>query len=78
MTTEQRYMRGKIEDEYGKKKFITIVCSDLYGNTAVDAGGHGGYPHAVFCQRCGIRVSKQQYTKTNGLCENCFAMTIDL
>ena len=51
MTTEQRYMRGKIEDEYGKKKFITIVYSDLSGNTAVDAGGHGGYPHAVFCQR---------------------------
>ncbi len=33
---------------------------------------------AVFCQRCGIRISKQLYQKTNGLCENCFAMTIDL
>lgn len=48
-----------------KKAFNQIINSKINDN-------------AVFCQRCGIRVSKQQYTKTNGLCENCFAMTIDL
>lgn len=48
-----------------KKAFNQIV------NSKINDG-------AVFCQRCGIRVSKQQYNKTNGLCENCFAETIDL
>lgn len=48
-----------------KKAFNQIINSKINDN-------------AVFCQRCGIRVSKQQYAKTNGLCENCFAMTIDL
>lgn len=48
-----------------KKAFNQII------NSKINEG-------AVFCQRCGIRVSKQQYKKTNGLCENCFAATIDL
>lgn len=53
------------EYNISKKAFNQIV------NSRINSG-------AVFCKRCGIRVSKQQYTRTNGLCENCFALTIDL
>lgn len=32
----------------------------------------------IFCQKCGKRINKQQFEKTNGLCEDCFAKTIGL
>lgn len=54
-------------NEYGisRKAF-----SKLYNNR-VNAG-------MIFCNRCGKRVSRQQFEKTNGLCEECFALTIGL
>lgn len=54
-------------NEYGisKKAF-----SQIY-NSKINAG-------MVFCTKCGKRVTRQQFEKTNGLCEDCFAMSIGL
>lgn len=32
----------------------------------------------IFCNKCGVRITKQMYTRTNGLCSNCFAETLEL
>lgn len=34
--------------------------------------------HMLFCTKCGKRVTKVEYDKTNGLCGDCFALTIGL
>lgn len=39
---------------------------------------HGKNETLVFCNRCGIRITKQCYHRTNGLCSNCFAETLEL
>lgn len=39
---------------------------------------HGKNESLVFCNRCGIRITKQCYHRTNGLCSNCFAETLEL
>lgn len=39
---------------------------------------HGKNESVVFCNRCGIRITKQCYNRTNGLCSNCFAETLEL
>lgn len=30
-----------------------------------------------FCRRCGIRISKNEFNRTEGLCSQCFADTIN-
>lgn len=54
-------------NEYGVSR---KAFTQLYNNR-VNAG-------MVFCTKCGKRVTKQQFEKTNGLCEECFALTIGL
>lgn len=39
---------------------------------------HGRNESIVFCNRCGIRITKQCYNRTNGFCSNCFAETLEL
>ena len=39
---------------------------------------HGKNESVVFCNRCGIRITKQCCNRTNGLCSNCFAETLEL
>lgn len=39
---------------------------------------HGRNESMVFCNRCGIRITKQCYNRTSGLCSNCFAATLEL
>lgn len=38
---------------------------------------HGRNESIVFCKRCGIRISRQCYKRTGGLCSNCFADQLD-
>lgn len=38
-----------------------------------------GHSESIFfCTRCGIRISKNIYRRTGGLCSNCYADTIDI
>lgn len=39
---------------------------------------HGKNESIMFCNRCGIRISKRTYNRTEGLCSNCFADTLEL
>lgn len=39
---------------------------------------HGRNEAVLFCSRCGIRISKSCHTRTNGLCSNCYADTLEL
>lgn len=39
---------------------------------------HGKNESIMFCNRCGIRISKRTYNRTHGLCSNCFADTLEL
>lgn len=39
---------------------------------------HGKNESILFCCRCGIRISKTTFNRTNGLCSNCFADTLEL
>lgn len=39
---------------------------------------HGKNESLVFCNKCGIRITKQCYNRTHGLCSNCFAETLEL
>jgi len=39
---------------------------------------HGKNEAVLFCSRCGIRISRQCYNRTKGLCSNCFADTLEL
>lgn len=32
----------------------------------------------IFCNKCGARITKKCYDRTNGLCSNCFADTLEL
>lgn len=39
---------------------------------------HGRNESLFFCSRCGIRISKRTFDRTEGLCSNCFADNLDL
>ena len=39
---------------------------------------HGRNESILFCNRCGIRISKACYNRTDGLCSNCFADELEL
>ncbi|WP_455623131.1 hypothetical protein [Parabacteroides sp.] len=39
---------------------------------------HGRNESILFCNRCGIRITKKCYERTNGLCSNCFADDLEL
>lgn len=39
---------------------------------------HGRNEAIIFCNRCGIRIHKTTYNRTNGLCSNCYADTLVL
>lgn len=39
---------------------------------------HGKNESLIFCNRCGIRITKACYNRTGGLCSNCFADTLEL
>lgn len=39
---------------------------------------HGRNESILFCNRCGIRITKKCYDRTGGLCSNCFADTLEL
>ncbi len=39
---------------------------------------YGKNTKIVFCKKCGVRISKKTYERTDGLCSNCFAETLDL
>lgn len=39
---------------------------------------HGRNGSILFCNRCGIRITKSCYDRTDGLCSNCFADTLEL
>lgn len=39
---------------------------------------HGNNESILFCQKCGIRISKQVHYRTGGLCSNCFADTLEI
>lgn len=39
---------------------------------------HGRNESIMFCSRCGIRITKACYNRTDGLCSNCFAETLEL
>lgn len=39
---------------------------------------HGKKESLIFCNRCGIRITKKCYDRTNGLCSNCFADTMEI
>lgn len=39
---------------------------------------HGKNKSILFCNRCGISISKKTYERTNGFCSNCFADTLEL
>lgn len=39
---------------------------------------HGKNTSILFCSRCGVRINKSTHFRTNGLCSNCFADTLEL
>lgn len=39
---------------------------------------HGKNKSLLFCSRCGLKISKSVFNRTNGLCSNCFADTMEL
>lgn len=39
---------------------------------------HGKNESLMFCSKCGIRITKKCYNRTEGLCSNCFAETLEL
>ena len=39
---------------------------------------HGRNESIHFCSRCGIRIPRKCFDRTNGLCSNCFADTLEL
>ncbi|MBT1285911.1 hypothetical protein [Phocaeicola dorei] len=39
---------------------------------------HGRNESILFCNRCGIRITKKCHERTNGLCSNCFADDLEL
>lgn len=39
---------------------------------------HGRNESILFCNRCGIRITKKCHNRTGGLCSNCFADTLEL
>lgn len=39
---------------------------------------HGRNESILFCNRCGIRITKKCHDRTGGLCSNCFADTLEL
>ena len=39
---------------------------------------HGHSGAIFFCSKCGIRVPRETYKRTGGLCSQCFADTIDI
>lgn len=39
---------------------------------------HGRNESILFCSRCGARISKQTFSRTGGLCSNCFADSLEL
>lgn len=39
---------------------------------------HGRNESLIFCSKCGTRITKKCYDRTNGLCSNCFAETLEL
>lgn len=39
---------------------------------------HGRNESILFCSRCGVRISKSCFSRTGGLCSNCFADTLEL
>lgn len=39
---------------------------------------HGRNKSLLFCRRCGIKITKTMFNRTNGLCSNCFADTLEL
>ncbi|MCM1142543.1 MAG: hypothetical protein NC453_28570 [Muribaculum sp.] len=39
---------------------------------------HGKNESLLFCTKCGVRITKKTCDRTNGLCSNCFAETLEL
>ena len=39
---------------------------------------HGRNSSIHFCNRCGIRITKSCFQRTDGLCSNCFADSLEL
>lgn len=39
---------------------------------------HGRNESILFCSRCGIRITRKCHERTNGMCSNCFAETLEL
>lgn len=39
---------------------------------------HGRNESLVFCSKCGVRITKKCHDRTNGLCTNCYAETLEL
>lgn len=39
---------------------------------------HGRNESIYFCKRCGVRISKRCFVRTEGFCSNCFADTLEL
>lgn len=39
---------------------------------------HGRNESILFCNNCGIRISKKCHERTKGLCSNCFADSLEI
>ena len=60
---------------------IMAVLKKEYGMSydELNAAIHGRKNKTIyFCRKCGIRITKVTYNRTDGLCNNCFAETINL
>lgn len=59
---------------------IMRALANNYGMTvkAIQKTLHGSNEGVLFCSKCGIRISRDTYKRTGGLCPNCFADTIGL
>lgn len=48
------------------------------GPKAVSMALHGKDEKIYFCSRCGVRITSQGYRDRGGLCQNCYADTLEL
>ncbi len=70
--------------EHNDKKYnypeIMRALAKNYGVTvkAIQQTLHGHSNAFLFCSKCGIRVTRDTYRRTGGLCSGCFADTLDI
>jgi hypothetical protein len=67
------------EKDYSYPEIMRALAKN-YGVTVkvIQQTLHGHSGSIYFCSKCGIRVPRETYKRTGGLCSQCFADTIDI